>query len=196
MPLSITTHPRDAATVTVTTAAKMLGITTDAANRLIDAEVLDPRPTLEQVSVLMHTPDLEVLTGELPVLRVGGKSDFRPGRVRPRLGAWASATDGELADTTLGWWRIDSERVVEAGYLLITVAYLPMVLWQIDGVADRRGGRVRFDGRLLARQVSPPAGNVSALTFHDAPDFAHTLMRSWVRTVSGGPVAYLPADTK
>jgi hypothetical protein len=191
-----TTRP---STLTRTQAAGRLGLHPAGVDKLIRAGIF-PSPMLAaSVDKLAARQPLEVLAGELTVLRADERATAYPGEDREHIGFHAEYSDAELEETSLRWWRSDPERILANELFAVTVSTFPVAVYRIvDCVASHvREGEVtshhHYAGELLGR-VYPEMAPV----FPQGPDghlreLARRIMRSRIVVASGGPIGYLEA---
>lgn len=220
MPVPTFQHPSGTPTpeplimVKPAVAAARLGISRASFDKLRESEIL-PRPTpAEHVDLIAARPSLRVTTGELTVLRTAARATAYDAD-RQWIGYHVDHTDSELDAACLRWWRADADKVVDNRLYAVTVATVPVAVYEITGVEDSHqrmeesGMRYHFTGRLLARlggqrhrphvlaEYTYPGPSIDDLTSIrvDAADPlyepTHQIMSSRITVASGGPIGYL-----
>lgn len=177
--------------------ASLLGISLATVDKLVKSGYL---PSLES-SLVLHlaaTPFVTVTTGILPVLRTAAAKPANDGRAF--MGDAAHLTDRQFRDGNAAWWRSDPDTIVGAGVLAVSIASFVTGVLHIHDVARTR--------RIASKEVrhaykATVAGRVGMLGAPETnriltkdPDLAtltRQLLGMRVRTISGGPIAYLTA---
>ncbi|WP_236652400.1 DNA-binding protein [Streptacidiphilus neutrinimicus] len=159
---------------------------------------------LEAVQILHAAPhcDLTLLdVPEVAVLRADAASAASE-TDRDWMGYQADLPSEMLLPALSGWWRCDPERVAEGRFMLVTVAEFVVAVLADLGEWDHNGGtrqalRYRFTGARLAGWVTDLTAPTSARFPHtQAPserDLVAHLLGTRLPSVSGGPIAYVPA---
>lgn len=170
-----------------------------AVDKLIRAGIIKAPFLSSQISLLAGRQRLQVIEGELTVLRTDARADaYRDeGDDRAYIGFHTDHTDLELEETSLRWWRSDPERVIDNELFAVTVGTFPVALYRITGKLDTKvrndedRPRHRYAGQLLAR-VHP---GMEITIARDIPghlrERAVQVMNSRVVVNSGGPIGYL-----
>ena len=183
-----------------TQVAARLGVHLAAVDKMIRAGMLQ-HPFLESaIRRIEGRKRLQVVEGELTVLRTDAREPAREGEDRKFIGFHTEHTDEQLAETSLRWWRSDPERVLDNELFAVTVGTYPVALYLLTERAgtitrdDEDVPRHHYKGRLLAR-VRP--GMIVSIQ-KDIPGYlkqrAEQLMNSRIVVNSGGPVGYLGVD--
>lgn len=190
-------------TVTHATLASMMGVATRTAKKLVFSGIVSNPVTRDEAEALRDRQELVVTDGVLPVLRTDAATYARDDSGRETIGFHVDQSDHELSEACLGYWNADGDRIVEAGVLLVTVATVPVALFDIAGIrSDSRPGKVGFNGELIARlrraDTSNPLaqkGEATRVKLYvvrgDERRWARDVMSTRVWTTSGGPIAYL-----
>lgn len=173
-----------------------------AVDKLIRAGIIKAPFSANQISLLAGRQRLQVVEGELTVLRTDARADaYRDeGDDRTYIGFHIEHTDLELEETSLRWWRSDPERVVDNELFAVTLGTFPVALYRVTGRLatklrdDEERPRHRYEGQLLAR-VHP---GMQATFAKDMPGYlrerAAQVMNSRIVVNSGGPIGYLDAN--
>ena len=186
--------------LTRTQVAARLGVHLAAVDKMIRADMIQ-HPFLESaIRRIEGRKRLQVVEGELTVLRTDARERARAGEDREFIGFHTEHTDDQLEETSLRWWRSDPERVLDNQLFAVTVGTYPVALYLLTERAgtitrdDEDVPRHHYTGRLLARVT--PGMNVSIQK--DIPGYlkqrAEQLMNSRIVVSSGGPVGYLGVD--
>jgi hypothetical protein len=172
-----------------------------AVDKLIRAGIINAPLMATEIGMLARRPFLQVVEGELTVLRTDARADaYRDeGDDRAYIGFHTEHSDQELEQTSLRWWRSDPERVVDNELFVVTVGTFPVALYRIT---ERLSTKVREDedrprhcygGQLLARVHS----GIQNTFAKDMPGYlqerARQVMNSRIVVSSGGPIGYLDA---
>ncbi|MFF1955172.1 DNA-binding protein [Kitasatospora herbaricolor] len=146
--------------------------------------------------------DLTVLgAAEVAVLRSDAPVRVEePGR--GWIGFGTGLDEAQLLAALSGWWRCDPARVAAGGVLPVTVGgFVVAVLtgldeWEDDGTVGT-AGRYRFTEARLAGYLADLTSPVNAADPADPQDalLAGLLLGTRLRSVSGGPIAYVPTRT-
>lgn len=188
--------------LTRTQVAARLELHLAAVDKLIRAGVLTAPFSASQIGVLASRQWLQVVEGELTVLRTDARADaYRDeGDSRAYIGFHTEHSDHELEETSLRWWRSDPERVIDNELFAVTVGTFPVALYRVTGRLetkirdDEDRPRHRYAGQLLAR-VHPGMQTTFA---KDMPGYlrerAAQVMNSRIVVNSGGPIGYLDAN--
>lgn len=197
-PMAPSTQP---VTLSRTTAAARLELHVAHVDKMVRAQMLPLPITAESVNELLGRPWLEVVDGELTVLRTDARAEAdpekHPGDPRRWIGFHVDHTDPELEETSLRWWRSDSDRVVNNELFAVTVATFPVAVYRIlklqasETRPDEPTARHHYAGQLLARVTrgmvvgyrDPMPGHLRSLVTQ--------IMASRIVVSSGGPIGYL-----
>lgn len=189
-------------------AAARLGVSRGSFDKLVASGLL-PSPTpADYVDALAARPQLQVVDGELTVLRTAARAEAYDAD-RDWIGFHVGHTDGELEATSLRWWRSDADKVLDNRLYAVTVATIPVAVYEITGVFDTEqritetGPRYHYSGRLLARLIEAAGVDrsvddlVSVRIDDDDELYERTcqIMASRIAVHSGGPIGYLEATT-
>lgn len=192
-------------TLTRTQAAARLELNPAGIDKLVKAGMLGLPIKATSVDKITGRERLQVLDGELTVLRTDARAeadrDKYPADPRTWMGFHVAHSDEDLEAASLRWWRSDPHRVVDNELFAVTVATFPVAVYRILGTAgsitraDEDTPRHHYAGQLLAR-VHPGVET----TFHqDTPGhlraLAKQIMASRIVVSSGGPVGYLEPTT-
>lgn len=193
-------------TLTRSQAASRLGIAMGAVDKLVAAHVLALPIRSDIVERIERRSYLVAEEGELTVLRTDARKPAYPGEDREWIGFSTEHSDIELEQTSLRWWRSDPDRLIDNELFAVTIASVPVAVYKIDGVEDkrvRRGeDRPRYHYRGILLHRSHPG--MSDLPLSPAvpvryQDQVCQIMSSRIKVVSGGPIGYLgapaPAET-
>lgn len=173
-----------------------------AVDKLIRAGIIKAPFSATQIGELANRQRLQVIDGELTVLRTDARADaYRDeGDDRAYIGFHTEHTDQELEETSLRWWRSDPERVIDNELFAVTVGTFPVALYRVTERLetkirdDEDRPRHRYGGQLLAR-VHPGMQTTFA---KDMPghlrERAAQVMNSRIVVNSGGPIGYLDAS--
>lgn len=160
---------------------------------------------LEAVQILQAAPrcDLTLLdVSEVAVLRADAASQASESD-RDWMGYQAGLPSELLLPALSGWWRCDPERVAAGRHLLVTVAEFVVAVLAELGAWDANGGvrqslRYRFtDARLAGWLTDLTAPQTSArfplIQARSERELVTCLLGTRLPSVSGGPIAYVPA---
>lgn len=189
-------------TVNRTMAAARLEVNGPAIDKLMRAGLLSTPIQAAEVDRLAGREWLEVIAGELTVLRTDARDIADPAKMpstdtRALVGFHVDHSDTELIDSSLRWWRADAGRVLENVLFTVTVATIPVGVYALHALAGthQRPGekwlRYHFNGTLLARMHRGQTISYAENTSADLRALARTIMSSRVSASSGGPLAYL-----
>jgi hypothetical protein len=192
-------------TLTRTQAAARLELNPAGVDKLIKAGMLGLPIRAADVDKISGRERLQVLNGELTVLRTDARAeadrDKYPADPRRWMGFHVQHTDEELEAASLRWWRSDPHRVLDNELFAVTVATFPVAVYRILGIAgsitraDEDTPRHHYAGQLLAR-VHP---GLETTFPQDTPGHLRTLakqiMDQRIVVTSGGPVGYLEPTT-
>ncbi len=172
-------------------------------DKMIRARMLPVPITVADVDRLTNWPWLEVVSGELTVLRTDAARpadmSLHPTDTRTQIGFSVDHTDAELEDTSLRWWRSEPQRVLENELFAVTVSTFPVALYRITGheAPQKRLGedfdRYHYRGELLARVTPGMVVRTSKPLPAELTVRAKQVMSSRIKVNSGGPVGYLSA---
>lgn len=187
--------------LTRTQVAARLGVHLAALDKMIRAGMLQRPPFMESaISRIEGRKRLQVVEGELTVLRTDARERAREGEDREFIGFHTEHTNDLLEETSLRWWRSDPDRVLDNQLFAVTVGTYPVALYRLTERAgtitrdDEDVPRHHYKGQLLAR-VTP--GMVISIQ-KDIPGYlqrkTEQLMNSRIVVNSGGPVGYLGVD--
>lgn len=182
-------------------AASRLGIAMGAIDKLVAAHIFELPICAELVERLQQRSYLTVLEGEATVLRTDACKPAHPGDDRPEIGFSTKHSDTKLEQTSLRWWRSNPARVLDNELLTVTVATIPVAVYQIDGVEGEKRypgesrSRFHYTGSLLHR-VHPGVLDLPLSPGVPARyrDQVRQIMSSRIKVVSGGPIGYLGAN--
>lgn len=199
-------------------AAARLGVSRGSFDKLVASGIL-PNPTpADVVDALAARPQLQVAEGELTVLRTAARAEAYDAD-RDWIGFHVEHTDDELDATSLRWWRSDADKVCDNRLYAVTVATIPVAVYEITGVLDTEqrtteaGLRYHYSGRLLARLGGPRPQSVADYTVagpsieedlagmirigegDELYERTRQIMASRIAVDSGGPIGYLEATT-
>jgi len=190
-----------AQTLNRTQAAARLGLNGPGVDKLVRAGVLSLPIKADEVEKLTDRDRLQVVSGELTVLRTDARAESDPARYpddpRQWVGFHVEHTDAELADSSLRWWRSDPQRVVDNVLFAVTVSTFPVAVYAIgEKVASfQRSGeawlRHHYAGDLLARVHPGMEATYRQNTRGDLRLLARQIMNSRIVVDSGGPIGYL-----
>lgn len=189
------------ATVTRTHAAERLGLHAAGVDMLVHAGIFHSPIVAAGVNKLAARPYLQVVDGELTVLRTVARAPGYPGEDREYIGFHADHTDTELEETSLRWWRSDPVRVLDNELFVVTISTFPVAVYRIvDCLASRvRDGEVEshhhYAGQLLARVYPDMALVFPRATPAHLHSLAQQIMRSRIAVASGGRIGYLGTST-
>jgi hypothetical protein len=195
-----TPTPRPA-TLNRTQAAARLELNPAGVDKLVKAGILDLPIKADSVARLTGRERLQVLDGELTVLRTDARAsadrDKYPDDRRTWMGFHVEHSDEDLEAASLRWWRSDMHRVVDNELFAVSVATFPVAVYRILGTAgsitraDEDTPRHHYAGQLLAR-VHP---GMEVTYPQDTPGhlrgLAKQIMHSRIVVSSGGPIGYL-----
>lgn len=198
-PTRTTPRPR---TVKRTQAAARLEVNGPAIDKLMKSGLLSTPIQAAEVEQLASREWLDVIDGELTVLRTDARVTADPVKMpstdtRALVGFHVDHSDAELLDSSLRWWRADALRVLDNVLFTVTVATIPVAVYALRALAGthQRPGekwlRYHFDGTLLARMHRGQAISYAENTSADLRVLAQTIMSTRVSANSGGPLAYL-----
>jgi len=178
--------------------ASRLELSLGSTDKLIEAGLLQPPPTpVEQVEKLSALGRLTVTSGELTVLRTAPRRAAYPDEGRDWIGYHADMTDREVDRASLGWWRSDPSRVVDNRLLVVTIATIPVAVYEItarESFKTRPGEdatRHLYAGNLLGRRTRTGDAYLSPTASDELLSRAEQIMASRLVAAAGGPVAYL-----
>jgi hypothetical protein len=185
-------------TISRNVAASRLGLSIAGVDKLIRSSILTPDIAAETVDELAARPWLQVLEGELTVLRTDARQPAYPGEDRKWIGFDAGHNDDELKATSLRWWRSSPVRILDNELFAVTVSTIPVAVYQITGHAgtltreDEDTPRHKYSGKLLAR-VYPgmPRPRVLGTMPGHLRTAVEQIMSSRIKVSSGGPIGYL-----
>lgn len=195
------TEPDGLETLSRTAAAARLELHVAAVGKMIRASMLPLPITAAAVDQLRGRPRLQVVDGELTVLRTDARAIADAGKYpddpRRWMGFHVDHTDAELEDASLRWWRSEPGRVLDNELFAVTVATFPVAVYRIFGLeasrtrADEDAQRHHYAGQLLARVTpgmivrwrEPIPGHLRARV--------DQIMSSRITVASGGPIGYL-----
>lgn len=188
-------------TLSRTAAAARLELHVAAVGKMIRAGMLPVPIATDAIDQLRDRPRLQVVAGELTVLRTDARAIADAGKYpddpRRWMGFHVDHTDVELEDASLRWWRSEPGRVVDNELFAVTVATFPVAVYRIFGLeasrtrADEDAQRHHYAGQLLAR-VTP-----GMIVSRREPIPGHLrgrvdqIMASRITVASGGPIGYL-----
>lgn len=198
-PTRTTPRPR---TVNRTQAAARLEVNGPAIDKLVKSGLLSTPIQAAEVDQLARREWLEVVSGELTVLRTDARDAADPAKMpstdtRTLVGFHADHTDAELLDSSLRWWRADALRVLDNLLFTVSVATIPVAVYAAHALAGthQRPGekwlRHHFDGTLLARMHRGQTVTYAQNTPAGLRALVQTIMTTRVSASSGGPLAYL-----
>lgn len=181
-------------------AASLLGISLATMDKLLRSGYL-PRLAASSVFSLAATPYVTCITGVLPVLRTAAATPSDDGR--EFIGDATFLTDAQFVEANAGWWRSDPDTITGAGILPVSIASFITGALRIHGVAksEQRGPReVRhfYEATVVGRVGILGDRNTYRITTNEpeVAELTRKLLGSRVRTVSGGPIAYLTPDAE
>jgi hypothetical protein len=197
--------------VTTGQAAQALGVSIPLVKKLIASGVVPGVAAkgrqvfpLEALQALQGVPacDLSGLASpEAAVLRADAALPSQDGD-REWTGYGADLTQSQMTDALSRWWRCDPARVAAGGLLLVTVSeFVVAVLTDLTAPHDNGGTRqtlrYRFPKARLAGWLTDLTAP-SAARFPDGQDPAERrlvqpLLGTRLPSISGGPIAYVPA---
>lgn len=188
-------------TLSRTAAAARLELHVAAVGKMVRAGMLPVPITAAAVDRLRDRPRLQVVTGELTVLRTDARAiadaGKYPGDPRRWMGFHIDHTDAELEDASLRWWRSEPDRVVDNELFAVTVATFPVAVYRVLGLEasrirpDEDAQRHHYAGQLLARVTA------GMIVSRRDPEPGHLrgrvdqIMASRITVASGGPIGYL-----
>jgi hypothetical protein len=193
----------DRARLTVTATSEVLEVTPRAVRVILESGALSDLRSDRIVGISRKKVFVKG-TGMQPVLRTGSGS-IDPSTNRP-IGYNASMTDAEVLEANRMWWRADANKIVNAGYLPVSIGSLIVALLRIDGLEesvrfdapDKNGDpgkevRHSFKAELVARYNGD---RDEVVMCHENPTeldrgIAEGMLGRLHRAVSGGPIAYL-----
>lgn len=193
----------DRAKLTVTATSEALQITPRQVRLILESGVL-PDLRSDRIVRLSRKKVYVPRDGTQPILRTRSESTD-PDSGRP-IGYSASMTDDDVLAASRMWWRADPSKIVNAGYLLVSVGSLIVAILAVDGVDSsvrvevpgkngETGNEVRhsFNARLVSRYegVTDSVIWVGADTTPFEYAISEALLGHFHRAVSGGPIAYL-----
>lgn len=175
-------------------------------DKMVRAGMLPVPITSASVDQLAGRPYLDVVAGELTVLRTDARHAPDPVRHgndhRKWLGFHVDHTDAECAAACLGWWRSDPERVLDNGLFVVTLATFPAAVYLITGHEEHtyrvgeEHARHRYAGTLLARVSAAMHISYRDPLRTDLLPLVRQIMDSRISVDSGGPIGYLgPSST-
>ncbi|MDV6271377.1 hypothetical protein [Rhodococcus globerulus] len=150
------------------------------------------------------SPDQQPVLRQRIARQVGGEEPLP----RAWIGESATLTDTDVVDANSRWWRCNPDRIVDAGFLPVTIAGFVVTILHIQGLRDtanrkwdsKQGRTIHqvrhaFDATLAARvrELGHPASNFidPTLTSQEA-NHVRTILGGRSSAHSGGPIAYLP----
>jgi hypothetical protein len=188
-------------TLNRTQIASRLGLNGPGVDKLIRAGILRSPFKTQDVERLEGRDRLQVIEGELTVLRTDARAEADTAKYpiddRRWVGFHVEHTDEELADSSLRWWRCDPVRVVDNELLVVTVATFPVAVYRIVGKAetivrpDETTTRHRFEGHLLGRVHPGMTSTFPQNTPGHLRVLTKQIMGSRITVSSGGPIGYL-----
>lgn len=188
-------------TLNRTQAAARLGLNGPGVDKLIRAGMLGLPVRPDEVKRLMGRDRLQVVAGELTVLRTDARAESDPAKYpdddRRWVGFHVEHPDDALAASSLRWWRCDPARVLDNELLVVTVATFPVAVFRIlDKTAtiirpDEATSRHAFSGQLVARVHPTMAVTYPQNTPGHLRTMAKQIMNSRITVDSGGPIGYL-----
>jgi hypothetical protein len=206
MPVPVLAVPADGpeprpATISRSVAATRLDIAYGSVSKLVRCHILPLPVPAALVDKLAARPDVVVAAGELTVLRTGSKEPADPAKhpedERKYIGFDMGHSDAELEETSLRWWRSDPDVVLDNEVFAITVATVPVAVYRITGHVgaytrpDETRPRHHYAGQLLGRLRADLEPDMRQDTPGHLRTLAEQILRSRIRTSSGGPIAYL-----
>lgn len=184
-------------------AANALGLSPNTVGKLLDSRFLrDLQAT--RVLTLARAPHVSVVQGVLPVLRTAAAAPpLDEDDDRDFIGDSPDLTDEQFLRASRQWWRCEPETIVAAGVLPVAVAGWVTGVLTItghDGTQHRGRGEVRhsFTATVAGRvgTLDAPESFRVLATDRAVADLTGRLLGARVHTaVSGGPIAYLKAQT-
>lgn len=181
-------------------AASLLGMSLATIDKLLRSGYLQGLAAAS-VLPLAKTPYVTCVAGVLPVLRTAAATPSDDGR--EFMGDAAFLNDDQFVEGNAGWWRSDPGAITGAGILPVSIASFITGVLRIHEVAESEQTGPREVRHFYKATV---AGRVGVLGDRDTyritseePEVAELvrkLLGSRVRTVSGGPIAYLTPDTE
>lgn len=195
-----TPTPRPA-TLTRTQAAARLELNPAGVDKLVRAGMLGLPIQATSVDKITGRDRLQVLDGELTVLRTDARAEADRGKYpadpRKWMGFHVEHSDEDLEAASLRWWRSDPHRVVDNELFAVTVATFPVAVYRILSRvtsitrADEDTPRHHYAGQLLARVHPGMEITVPQDTPGHLRGLAKQIMASRIVVSSGGPVGYL-----
>lgn len=197
--------------ITPAAAAARLGLDERTLAKLTDAHLL---PLMSHaVESMARRPWLQLVQGEITVLRTSPKCPAPEEDARDMIGFDLADDDHTIHECCLRWWRCNRKRVRRNGLFAVTVATVPVAIFEItehlETIGSRTDQRHAFAGQLLARIIArdqmihySPAQVLVNLADDDFLAVATqphprllqrvltTIMGCRISSNSGGPIAY------
>lgn len=183
--------------LTRTQIAARLGLHIAAVDKIIRAGILQPPYLASEVSTLARRKRLQVLEGQLTVLRTDARAIAHPGENRQYIGFHTTYSDREIEETSLRWWRSTPEKVLDNELFAVTVGSFPVALYWIkehlDTITreDEEHPRHQYGGQLLARVHPGMKVRLAENIPGHLKERAKQVMDSRIVVNSGGPIGYL-----
>ena len=205
MPLPTFAPPRvtppSSETLTRTKAAARLELHVAHVDKMVRAGMLPLPITAEAVERLSGRPALQVVSGELTVLRTDARRPADPTLhshdTRRWIGFHVDHTDEEVEETSLRWWRSDVGRVLDNQLFVVTLATYPVAVYLVSGLndtqtrPDEEAPRQHYAGTLLGRmRPGMQSSLIEPMPGHLRP-LAKQILASRITVSSGGPIGYL-----
>lgn len=172
-------------------AASKLGISPAGVDKLTAAGMMRPSLKRTSVATMAQRPELVVSDGAITVLRTTATTPSQS-HARGSKGYDYKMDADEISDANLGWWRVDTGRVIDNKIFVVTISTFVAAVFSITGIAASEGAgterRHMLEGTLLGS------------TYHGVRGFGYktrdynmveTILGSRIYTESGGPIAYL-----
>jgi hypothetical protein len=184
-------------------AASILGVSMGGIDKLLESRFLGDLKQ-QAVLALANSPHVRVLDGRLPVLRTAAHRDAtlsdHDDQARKYIGASPTMSDDELLQASNRWWRSNPSEILAAGLLVVAISGFIVAVLQVRSLArsqpDKKGVlRHAYDASLLCRMddladASSKRVCLEGLSPRDK-DECLALLGCRVRTVAGGPIAYV-----
>ena len=186
-------------------AASVLGVSMGGIDKLLESGFLGDLKQQAVIS-LANSPHVRVLDGRLPVLRTAAHRDAilsdHDDRTRKYIGASPTMSDDELLQASNRWWRSNPTDILAAGLLVVAISGFIVAVLQVHSLfrsqPDKKGLlRHAYDASLLCRMDDLADASSKRLCSEGLSprdrDGCLALLGCRVRTLAGGPIAYVDA---
>ncbi|WP_152648460.1 DNA-binding protein [Streptacidiphilus anmyonensis] len=159
---------------------------------------------MKALQMLQNAPHCDLSTLPEPEVAVLRADAATPANEDDRdwMGYRADLSPGQLTDALSGWWRCDPDRVAAGGLLVVTVSEFVVAVLTDLAAPQHNGGtrqtlRYKFTKARLAGWLTdltdPSAACYPADQNAAERLLVQPLLGARLPSVSGGPIAYVPA---